>query len=66
MNMKSNTIKLIVECIKAFGLGALIGFGIKYLSGSDSYKMVFVLGFFFLGMHARNNSYSKNNNNLEN
>jgi F0F1-type ATP synthase assembly protein I len=66
MQTKSNNIKILIECVKAFGLGALIGFGIKYLSGSDSYRMVFVLGFFFLGMHARNNSYLKNNNKLEN
>jgi hypothetical protein len=41
MNIKSNNIKILIECIKAFGLGALIGFGIKYLSGSDSYRFVF-------------------------
>lgn len=65
MKMSINK-KLVLECVKAFGLGALIGFVIKYISGSDSYRMVFVLGVLFLSIHARNNSYSKNNNKLEN
>jgi len=66
MQTKSNNIKILIECVKAFGFGALIGFGIKYLRNIDSYAPVFIIGFVFLSAHARNNSYLKNNNKLEN
>lgn len=55
-----------MECAKAFGLGALIGFAIKYVRNLDSYAPVIIIGILFLSAHARNNSYFKNNNNLEN
>lgn len=57
--MNSNNKKIAIESLKAFGLGAVIGYIIKLVSGSSSFKMPIILGVIFLSIHARNNSYKK-------
>jgi hypothetical protein len=66
MNLKSKNIRILTECIKAFTIGALLGFAIKYVRNLDSFAPVLIIGILFLSAHARNNSYFTNNNKLEN
>ena len=52
--------KLILECIKAFSVGAVIGLIIMYFSGTNSFRYPLIIGMMALSIHARNNTYIKN------
>lgn len=52
--------KVIIECIKAFSVGAIIGLVVMYFSDTNSVKSPIFFGIMALSIHARNNTYIKN------
>lgn len=54
--------RVIIESIKAFTFGAVIGFIVKYFMKTDSYLAPFVFGLIALSFHSKNNSLGKNKN----
>jgi hypothetical protein len=51
--------RVIIESIKAFSIGAVIGLIIMYLRNSENFATPFICGIVALGYHARNNTYNK-------
>jgi hypothetical protein len=52
--------KVLLECIKSFSIGAIIGLIFMYFRKTDSFLMPVIFGFITLSIHARNNTYIKN------
>ncbi len=53
-------IKVLLECIKAFSVGAIIGLIFMYFRDTNSFKYPIIFGIITLSIHARNNTYIKN------
>ena len=52
--------KLLLECIKAFSIGAVIGLVVMCFSDTNSFRYPIFFGIITLSIHARNNTYIKN------
>ena len=51
--------KIVLESLKAFTIGAIVGLIIMYFRNSDNFVTAFICGIGALSIHARNNSFSK-------
>ena len=51
--------RVIVESLKAFSVGAIIGLIIMYFRNSENFATPIAFGILALSFHARNNSYKK-------
>lgn len=52
--------RVFLEVLKAFSLGGLFGLAFVYFTKSDSYILrPIIFGLIFVSIHARNNSYRK-------
>jgi|LauGreSBDMM110SN_4_FD.fasta_scaffold242746_1 hypothetical protein len=54
--------KVLLECVKSFSVGAIIGLAIVYFRKSDSLITIFISGFIVMSIHIRNNSSRIGNN----
>jgi hypothetical protein len=51
--------RVIIESLKAFSVGAIIGLIIMYFRNSENFATPIAFGILALSFHARNNSYKK-------
>lgn len=53
-------LKVVIECLKGFAIGAVIGLLIMYFRKSDSFVSVFLCGFITMSIYIKNNFFIKN------
>lgn len=51
--------RIVLECVKAFAVGAIIGLLIMYFRKTESLITPIAFGIIAIGIHARNNVYLK-------